>query len=183
MAGSGSTRVEIVPYDPEWPRAFLSERDRIAAVLGSLAIRIDHNGSTAVPGLAAKPVIDIQVSVEHLHVIDSYRKPLAELGYVHVPDVADSFCPFFHRPTTWPHSHHIHVVEAGGDEERRTLAFRDYLRAHAAVAREYEALKRELAERCDASDAAAREVYAAAKTDFVTDVVRRALAEGYLKDP
>ena len=139
--------LEIVPSDRTWPLAFAAERARIAAALGAVAIRIDHHGSTAVSGLAAKPIIDIQVSVLTLQPLESYAAGLSQLGYVHRPHADDSFCPFFHRPEMWPHTHHVHVVESGGAEERRTLAFRDYLREHPQVAREYEDLKRALAAR------------------------------------
>jgi GrpB-like predicted nucleotidyltransferase (UPF0157 family) len=170
--------IAIVPYDPAWPDAFARERDRIAEALGALAVRIEHHGSTSVPRLAAKPVIDIQVSVASLVPLVAYRAPLAALGYVHVPHADDEFCPFFHRPAQWPHTHHVHVVAAGGDEERRTLAFRDYLRRHGDVARAYEVLKRELAARHRAEDLASREAYAEAKTRFVVDATERALLEG-----
>src|SRR5262245_59447244 len=135
-----SDTIEIRDYDPEWPALFTAERQRIASELGSLALRIDHNGSTSVPGLAAKPVIDIQISVRQLQPIESFGAGLGRLGYTHSPHGDDAWCPFFHRPATWPHTHHVHVVEAGGAEERRTLAFRDYLRENAQVAREYEML-------------------------------------------
>jgi GrpB-like predicted nucleotidyltransferase (UPF0157 family) len=171
--------VNIVAYDPQWPIAFSTERERIVEGLGTIAVRIEHHGSTAVPGLAAKPVIDIQVSVQQLHPLDSYAPGLVSLGYVHMPHPDDSFCPFFHRPGAWPHTHHVHVVRSGGAEECRTIAFRDYLREHSDVAREYEQLKRALASRYGASDAASREAYAKAKTAFVTAVTHRALAEGY----
>jgi len=170
--------LEIVPYDPRWPALFSAERERIAAALGSVTMRIDHNGSTAVPGLAAKPVIDIQISVLRLQPIEGYAVGLTQLGYVHVPDPDDSFCPFFHKPATWPHTHHIHVVQLGGAEERRTLAFRDYLRRHSEEARAYEDLKRHLAELHSAPTREAREAYADAKTEFVTRATERALAEG-----
>ena len=171
--------LQIVSYDPEWPRLFLAERDRIAAVLGTLARRIDHHGSTSVPGLAAKPIVDIQVSVERLHPIETYAPRLAQLGYTHVPHPDDAFCPFFHRPAGWPHTHHVHVVQAGGHEERRTLAFRDYLREHGDTAREYADLKRRLAPRYSAGRFASQQAYADAKTAFVTQVTARALSEGY----
>jgi GrpB-like predicted nucleotidyltransferase (UPF0157 family) len=174
--------LEIVPYDAAWPRVFSAERDRIAALLGALALRIDHNGSTAVPGLAAKPIIDIQVSVERLQPIEAYAPQLAELGYVHVPHPDDAFCPFFHRPSAWPHTHHVHVVEAGGDEERRTLAFRDYLRDHRDAAREYADLKRLLAPQYIATEFASRQAYADAKTAFITRIVARALSDGYPRE-
>ena len=128
--------IDIVPYDPGWPSVFSAERDRIAAALGDFALRIDHNGSTSVPGLAAKSIIDIQVSVRQLQPLEAFAEPLKSLGYVHVPHPDDSFCPFFHKPATWPHTHHVHVVESGGAEERRTLAFRDYLREHPEAARQ-----------------------------------------------
>jgi GrpB-like predicted nucleotidyltransferase (UPF0157 family) len=171
--------LEIVPYDADWPRAFRVERDRIAAALGTLALRIDHNGSTAIPGLAAKPIIDIQISVERLHPILAYAPGLAQLDYVHEPHPDDIFCPFFHRPPAWPHTHHVHVVEAGGEEERRTLAFRDYLRKHGDEAREYEVLKRRLAPQYRAADLSSRQRYADAKTEFITCVIERAFAAGY----
>jgi GrpB-like predicted nucleotidyltransferase (UPF0157 family) len=166
----------IVAYDPDWPRAFAAERARIAAVLGALAVRIEHHGSTSVPGLAAKPIIDIQVSVAALQPLDAYAPQLAGLGYIHVPHADDAFCPFFHRPVVWPHTHHVHVVHAGGDEERRTLAFRDFLCAHRAVADEYAVLKRRLAPRFSATDFGARQAYAEAKSAFISAVVERALA-------
>src|SRR5271165_5089979 len=114
-----SEKLEIVGYDPAWPSMFSAERDRLAAALGRLALRIDHNGSTSVPGLAAKPIIDIQISVRSLQPIGQYAAGLMKLGYVHVSHSDDSFCPFFHRPAVWPYTHHLHVVEAGGAEERR----------------------------------------------------------------
>jgi GrpB-like predicted nucleotidyltransferase (UPF0157 family) len=170
--------LEVVPYDPAWPARFAAERERIAAALGPLALRIDHNGSTAVPGLAAKPVIDIQVSVAALAPLAAYAEPLAAIGYTHVPHADDAFSPFFHRPSRWPHTHHVHVVVAGGDEERRTLAFRDYLRVHPEALAVYASLKRDLAERFVGDTFESRNAYAAAKTDFVEDAVRRAFAEG-----
>ena len=127
------------------------------------------------PGLAAKPVIDIQISVASLQPLALFVSALAPLGYLHVPHDDDAFCPFFHRPAAWPHTHHVHLVEAGGSEERRTLAFRDYLRTHPAAAREYEQLKRRLAAAADASDPEAREAYARTKTDFIEGIIRLAL--------
>jgi GrpB-like predicted nucleotidyltransferase (UPF0157 family)/ubiquinone/menaquinone biosynthesis C-methylase UbiE len=169
--------IALHDHDPDWAAQFERERARLVHALGPLALRIDHHGSTAVPGLAAKPIIDIQISVASLKPIEAYARPLALCGYVHHPHDDDSFAPYFHRPASWPHSHHVHVVQAESDEARRTLAFRDYLRAHPESAREYESLKRELAARFVGDDAESREGYAAAKTSFVTAIVERALAE------
>jgi GrpB-like predicted nucleotidyltransferase (UPF0157 family) len=172
-------RLDIVPYDAGWPREFELERDRIAGALGTLAARIDHNGSTSVPGLAAKPVIDIQVSVRDLRPLETYDRALTPLGYIHLSHPDDAFCPFFHRPAVWPHTHHVHLVESGGSEERRTLAFRDYLREHGAVAREYETLKRRLVADFNTTQLASHQAYAEAKSDFIESIIRRAFDEGY----
>lgn len=175
-------KIEIVAYDAGWPAAFEAEAARLRAALKSLALRIDHHGSTAIPGLGAKPIIDIQISVATLQPLSVYGAKLEAIGYIHVPHPDDSFCPFFHRPIRWPHSHHVHVVERGGREERRTLAFRDYIRNHPAVAREYEQLKRTIADQVVMADPRSQERYAVAKTDFVERIVALAIAQGYPAD-
>jgi GrpB-like predicted nucleotidyltransferase (UPF0157 family) len=175
-------RIEIVPYDPAWPAMFEAEAARLRAALKTLALRIDHNGSTAVPGLGAKPIIDIQISVAALQPLSAYAAKLEAMGYSHVPHADDSFCPFFHRPNQWPHTYHVHVVERSGREERRTLAFRDYLRGHPDIAREYEGLKRGVAARILTADSVSQERYATAKTDFIERIVALAVASGYPRD-
>ncbi|HEY4015858.1 MAG TPA: GrpB family protein [Polyangiaceae bacterium] len=164
----------LVPYDPAWPSLYAAEARRIGEVLEAIALRIDHNGSTSVPGLCAKPIIDIQVSVASLEPLSAYRDPFERLGYTHLRHDDDSFAPFFFRPHGGPHSHHVHVVRAGGDEERRTLAFQDYLRANPEVARDYAALKLRLAEQYGYATASAREAYAIAKGPFVEAVLKAA---------
>jgi len=175
-------RIEIVSYDPGWPAAFEAEAARLRLALKSLALRIDHNGSTAVPGLGAKPIIGIQISVEFLQPLSAYGAKLEAIGYVHVLHPDDSWCPFFHRPIRWPHTHHVHVVERGGREERRTLAFRDYLRDHPDVAREYEELKRMAAAQSVTASPESQERYAESKTAFVERVVALAIPQGYPAD-
>jgi GrpB-like predicted nucleotidyltransferase (UPF0157 family) len=177
-----STRLEVVPYDVGWPAAFEAEAARLRAALGSIALHVDHHGSTSIPGLAAKPVIDIQVSVAALQPIADYRERLQAIGYTHLPHPDDACCPFFHRPGALPHSHHVHVVQAGGVEERRTLAFRDYLRERPDVAREYEQLKRRLAPQFAAADRDSGEAYAQAKSAFIERIIGEALSSGYPRD-
>ena len=179
MQPTRGQRIEIVSYDPGWPSAFEAEASRLRAALKAVALRIDHNGSTAIPGLAAKPIIDIQISVAALQPLPAYGPALEALGYTHVPHPDDSFSPFFHRPIEWPHTHHVHVVERGGREERRTLAFRDYLREHPDEARAYEELKRSTAAQTAGVDRESQERYAMAKTDFIERVVAVAIARGY----
>jgi GrpB-like predicted nucleotidyltransferase (UPF0157 family) len=171
--------IEIVPYDPGWPVAFAAEAERLQRALNGLALRIDHHGSTAIPGLAAKAIIDIQISVATLQPLTAYGSKLEGAGYSHLPHADDAVCPFFYRPAEWPHTHHVHVVEAGGREERRTLAFRDYLRDHVDTARDYERLKRLIAIQIAGDDPDSREEYARRKTDFIEQVVANALRSGY----
>ena len=177
--GSVNRTLKIVPYDPLWPDRFEAEARCIREALGDTALRIDHVGSTAVRGLGAKPIIDIQGSVPALEPMDAYRRPLDRLGYTHVPHPDDAVYPFFHQPAKWPHIHHIHACRAGSAEERRHLAFRDYLRDHAEVSREYERVKRRLAARFSAETFESRNDYAEAKSDFIKPVIERALADGY----
>lgn len=113
--------IRIVPYDSRWPDCFASEANHLRAAMGRLSLRIEHVGSTSVPGLAAKPVIDIQISVATLDGLDVYVAPLASLGYRHVPfgDV-DLVYPFFRKPAEWPSTHHIHLCVSDSEHERRT---------------------------------------------------------------
>jgi GrpB-like predicted nucleotidyltransferase (UPF0157 family) len=117
---------------------FAAERDRLAAALGEVAVRIDHFGSTAVSGLAAKPWIDIQVAVRRMRPWDAYRDSLLGLGYAHHPDDDDH--EFFDR-----RPYHVHVCAADGDWARRHLAFRDLLRRDAAARSAYQGEKLRLA--------------------------------------
>jgi GrpB-like predicted nucleotidyltransferase (UPF0157 family) len=121
----------MVDADPTWPARFAAEAARIRAALGPLALRVDHVGSTAVPGLAAKPIIDIQISVAQVQPMDP-RPALEGLGYRHTPyPDADGVVryPFFGKPPTRPRAYHLHVAQAGSHHERRHLAVRDFLRA------------------------------------------------------
>jgi GrpB-like predicted nucleotidyltransferase (UPF0157 family) len=178
----GVPPIVIVEYDPQWPVLYALESKLLHEQLGSMALRIEHVGSTSIPGIGAKPVIDIQISVRELHPLDPYRELLERAGYQHDPHADDASYPFFHKPTDWPHSHHVHVCSAGGAEESRHLAFRDFLRDHPETAAAYEREKRALASQHHASNSQSRNAYAEAKSDFIEPLVRRALAEGYPRD-
>jgi GrpB-like predicted nucleotidyltransferase (UPF0157 family) len=166
--------IQVVSYDASWPRRFEEEAAAIGATFGPLARRIEHVGSTAVPGLDAKPVIDIQVSVPSLASLERFVPLMTSLGYVHLADPDPEFerrYPFFHKPAQWPHSHHVHLCEAESDMEWRHVAFRDYLRTHADAHIEYVALKRELAARHGGSTHEERQGYADAKTEFIERIL------------
>jgi GrpB-like predicted nucleotidyltransferase (UPF0157 family) len=161
-------KIEIVPYDPRWPALYAEERERVEAVLGDLAERIEHIGSTSVPGLSAKPLIDILVTVAHLGPVNLYIERLGSLGYTYFPVLGSTARYSFGKGI--PHTHHIHIVEHGGQEHIRLLTFRDYLRTHPDTARQYETLKRQLANRFHSD----RQAYNQAKTDFIRSIVMKA---------
>lgn len=170
--------IQIVPYDASWPAAFEAEATSIRGAFGELALRVDHVGSTSVPGLAAKPVIDIQVSVPFLGPMSTYVNLLAGLGYIHITlGPFDLVYPFFQKPADWPCTHHVHLCVVGSELESRHLAFRDYLRRHPDVSDQYVELKRELAARNHGATLESRERYALSKTTFVDSVLSRVLSE------
>lgn len=157
-------RVVIVDYDPSWPQRFQDERARLAAALGVPASDVLHIGSTSVAGLPAKPIVDILVVVDKLGPADRYVATLGGLDYSFYPLVSNDERYMFGKGH--PHTHHLHIVERGGEEHFRPLAFRDYLRTHPATARDYAALKRALAARFHDNRAA----YTAGKTEFILGV-------------
>lgn len=162
--------VEIVAYDPAWPERFAREAARLHAALGASATRIDHVGSTSVPGLAAKDVIDIQVSIRSFEPESVYREPIEGLGYVYRPDPREPARRLFLLSEPGGRRLvNLHLCESGGEWEFRHLAFCDHLRAHPDTADDYERLKRELAPRFEDSQA-----YADAKGPFIRRVERRA---------
>lgn len=162
--------IRIVEYDFTWPDQFAREAEVLRAALGQVAVRIEHVGSTSVPGLAAKPVIDINVSVASLEPLDSYRKPLEALGYLFVFDDEMPDKHFFGKPKERPRTYHVHVCAVGSVHERSDVAFREYLRAHPAEANQYAALKRDLVARTDGERAA----YMAGKDAYIKRTKARA---------
>jgi len=163
--------VRLVPYDPAWPSLFATEADRIRRVLGDLApLALEHVGSTAVPGLVAKPIIDILAGHSPDVAISEYIAPLAQLGYVHRGEQGIPGRHFFRRGD--PRSWHLHLAERDGPFWREHLTFRNALRANDDIRDAYAALKQQLAARYPRD----RESYIDGKTDFVRGVVARHLA-------
>ncbi|MEZ5296546.1 MAG: GrpB family protein [Ilumatobacteraceae bacterium] len=159
----------IADYDPVWPERFESHRRRIDETLGPTAQRIEHVGSTSVPGLAAKPIIDIQVSVTDPEHEASYVQALERAGYhLRVREVGHRMLRTTERDV------HVHVCASGSDWERRHLVFRDWLRHNAPDRRLYESTKRRLAERRWPTT----DHYADAKTPVIDEIMRRALRTG-----
>jgi len=155
--------VRVVPYDPSWPERFEAERALLADAIGPwVAGGIHHVGSTAVPGLDAKPVIDILVEVADLATSRACFEPLARLAYLYAPYRAEEM-HWFCKPHPSRRTHHLHFVPAGSVRARDELAFRDLLRDSAETAGRYAALKRDLAVRFEHD----REAYTEAKAWFI----------------
>ena len=164
--------VRIVEPDPAWPARAAAELLRIGQALGAVAVRLEHIGSTAVPGLAAKPIVDLQLSLDSLGTPEYWVAPLERLGYLYAwaPESPDRH--FFAKPPERPRSFHLHVCAAGGREELRHLAVRDFLRAHPGEAARYAALKQELVARHPED----RLAYIAGKEEHMAALEARGLA-------
>ena len=163
-----SVRVVIVDYDPEWPRLFEEERRRLRAALPG-AGAIEHMGSTSVPGLGAKPIIDIMVGVAdeaEAHRLQMLLEPAGYLDVTPEPDNAEWF--YCLGRGTRELYYHVHLVVEGSSHWRRQLAFRDHLRRNPTVATEYDRLKRRLADDYGED----RRGYTDAKTGFITSTLR-----------
>jgi GrpB-like predicted nucleotidyltransferase (UPF0157 family) len=168
--------IEICAYDPQWPDLFKHEATEVRAILPKEIAtdnktRIEHFGSTAIPGLAAKPVIDIMLINENMAIWPSLIKPFQSLGYVYWPENPRTDRMFFVKgmpPFRKKRSHHLHVRHS--DDAQRELLFRDYLIRNPDVASQYEKLKKDLAirYRCD------REAYTESKNEFVQSVLLEA---------
>ena len=162
--------VLIVPYDPSWPARFEEERAVLVAGIGDWVIGgVHHVGSTAIPGLESKPIIDILVGVEGLDEARSSFDPLAALGYLYAPYRPDEM-HWFCKPHPSQRTHHLHLVPFESQRFREELTFRDYLRNNPDAAKEYGTLKRVLAEKFKYD----REAYTAAKAPFIRATVARA---------
>lgn len=163
--------VIVLDYDPNWPGLFQSLRKRIADALGDMAVAIEHVGSTAVPDLAAKPIIDIDVLLASETTLSVAIERLASLGYIHRGNLGVPEREAFLAPVNNP-PHHLYVCPPSSAEFRRHIAFRDYLRAHPEDAKIYGDLKRALAERFRDD----RSGYNTAKAEFVTELTSRTIA-------
>lgn len=160
--------IEVVDYDLVWPILYRKWQDRLTDALRSAALRVEHVGSTAVPGLAAKPVIDIQISVADLRQESQYVPQLETAG-VQLRS-RDQFHRYFRPHAGHPREVHVHVCQAGSAWENEHLVFRDYLRGHPAARDAYAAAKRAAA-RAWPDD---RWAYTEAKTGIILDVLEAA---------
>lgn len=157
----------VEDYDPTWPERFEIFRSRISAALGPLAAAIEHIGSTAVPGLSAKPVLDMDVLLLSIDDLPAAIRQLATIGYIHQGDLGVPGREAFRAPVG-DFSHHLYVCSPDCQEYIRHLAFRDHLRSHSRDADVYACLKRSLAARYGTD----RDAYTQAKTEFIESILR-----------
>jgi putative glutamine amidotransferase len=162
----------IVEPDPAWPERFEEEAPRLRVALGAQVVRIEHIGSTSVPGLAAKPVIDISIGLVSVEPRGAYVPALVDLGYRTVLDPTDPDHEFASRDLDGERRFNVHLCRAGSPFERRHLAFRDWLRTHPRDAVAYGDLKRELA----AEHPNDVHTYTEGKTGFIRAIEAKALA-------
>jgi GrpB-like predicted nucleotidyltransferase (UPF0157 family) len=161
--------VRIEPWTPAWAEEFQARARALRAALGERALRIDHIGSTSVAGLAAKPIVDIQVSVAEFDPFEPLQSAMAEAGYVW-KDSNPELSKRYFRETAGAKRCHVHVRRAGSWHEQWALLFRDYVRGRPPVAAAYAAEKRRLAARFGAD----RHGYTDAKGDFFWATIRQA---------
>jgi GrpB-like predicted nucleotidyltransferase (UPF0157 family) len=181
MSVSETHPITIVAYNPQWPLLFAELRQVLEAGLGTLALSIEHVGSTAVPGLAAKPIVDLDIVIASSDCLSDAIRALALLGYVHEGDLGVAGREVFARQgqdvpwdgtgRPWP-QHHLYVCARDSAELARHVAFRDYLRQHSEVAAAYVQLKGQLAQQFSHD----REAYTQGKRGFIEAILRRAKA-------
>jgi len=164
--------VIIVDYDPQWPVIFNKLKINVLTVLGNLPVSIEHVGSTSVPGLAAKPVIDMDIVVNSIADIPKAIRKLAALGYAHEGNLGIEGREAFLAPEGYP-GHHLYLCVKDSRELHRHLMFRDYLRRHPDDAVAYGNLKKELAQQYRND----REKYTEAKTGFIENILNNLIKE------
>lgn len=170
MLGLALGTVRLVPHESDWARSFAQEASRLAVALGKRATGIEHVGSTAVPGLEAKPILDIVVAVESLDGASALVPDLEALGYTRRPEGDLQSRLFLTKGPDDAVTHHLSLTEVGSPAWRDHVDFRDLLLSSEGIRREYQALKRRLA----LAHARERRHYTAKKSHFITQLLERA---------
>lgn len=164
--------IRVVAHDPQWSEQFEQEAEELTAIFGQEIVAVHHIGSTAIPGILAKPIIDVLVEVQDIERIDTFNQEMIERGYLPKGEFGIAGRRFFIKGAEESRSHHIHVFQTGDPEFERHLAFRDYLRVHPEEAQAYSRLKQALARRFPHDING----YTAGKDDFIKEIERKAEA-------
>lgn len=154
--------IEVVNHSPKWAALFKEEAARLKGVMGSQILAAHHIGSTSVPGLRAKPVLDFLIEVQNIAQVDNYNEAMGQIGYESLGENGLPRRRYFRKFKNHKHTHHVHIWQRGDEEVGRHLAFRDYLISHPTRADAYGSLKNDLVERYGGD----REQYIAGKDDF-----------------
>ena len=163
-------RIDVVPYDPRWPSLFREEAKQLEMIFGGEIVAIHHVGSTAIPNISAKPIVDVLVEVRCIERIDEFEQEMTERGYLPKGEFGIVGRRFFIKGNEEQRTHHVHIFEAGDPKTERYLAFRDYIIAHPDEAEAYSRLKQDLAVRFPHDI----ESYMAGKDDFIEEIERKA---------
>lgn len=165
-------KIEVVPYDPAWQKAFERESKRVMNALAKNVITIHHIGSTAIPGIDAKPIIDLLVEVKNILAVDERNSSMELLGYEVMGEYGIAGRQYFRKNNRNSYrTHHVHAFVAGAAEVQRHLLFRDYMRAHSEDAQRYSELKRRLAKEYPTNGKA----YTVGKNEFIREMNRKAV--------
>ena len=162
--------IEVVPYNPEWPSLFQAESKDIRRVFGDEIIAIHHIGSTAIPDIKAKPVLDFLVVVQHITNVNGYNPAMMRLGYEPLGENGIPGRRYFRKDTNGVRSHHVHIFQVGHPEIDRHILFREYLRSHPEDAHAYSQLKESLAHQYRLDPPG----YNDAKSTFIQEIDRKA---------
>lgn len=171
MLGLERGTVELVPHQEEWKHRYENEVAHLKAVAGERLLDFEHIGSTAIEGVPAKPIIDILAVVEDLEAVRDLIPAFEESGYEYRADDDVRGRLFFAKGPRTNRTHYLSLAERDSDFYDEKIAFREYLRAHPEVAEQYASIKRALAEKYPET----REKYTAEKSDFIRDVLDRAM--------
>lgn len=163
-------QIKVVPHGPNWSKVFKAEADELAAIFGHEVVAIHHIGSTAIPGISAKPIIDVLVEVHDIQKIDDFDEEMIKLGYQPKGEFGIPERRFFIKGDDVNRTHHIHMFQAGHPRVERHLNFRDYMIAHPEEGQAYSRLKEELARRFPEDI----EGYMAGKDGFIKGIESKA---------
>ncbi|EZP76977.1 hypothetical protein H839_10283 [Parageobacillus genomosp. 1] len=164
-------KVEVVPFCEQWATMFTEEAEKLKRVFGEQCLRIYHIGSTAIPGMSAKPIVDIMIEVHDIDYVDSYNDAMAALGYQAMGENGIPKRRYFQKGRD-ERTHHVHVFPAGSEHIARHIAFKEYMIAHPEEAKAYSRLKEALAKQFPADI----EAYIKGKDAFVKEIEKKALA-------
>lgn len=178
MLGVKRGTVILAPYDPQWPVLFEREKTLLLSNFDDRIIAIEHIGSTAIPGMPAKPIIDINVAVPSLEKVDLFIEKLPKLGYEYIPERRFSDRQFFPKGPESKRTHHLNLVEVSSETGwKNQLLFRDYMRTHADARQAYIELKTKLAEKY----ADNRDEYTEQKSSYIREIIKKAKSDPNLE--